>query len=152
MVKEGGKTRRAIPHRRAETKNTLIRYERFPTCLTLGPYRYRSVTHGEPECTRARSRALPREYRERRGGYRYPLSPRVISEVRAWHRGWGSVVRRQGCRFHRRKTNVISRAVSPRSEEQPNSAEPISRNVYGEEGIPRSPKTRYGCPFMCIRL
>lgn len=54
--KEGGKTRRAIPHRRAETKNTLIRYERFPTCLTLGPYRYRSVTHGEPECTRARAR------------------------------------------------------------------------------------------------
>lgn len=33
-----------------------------------------------------------------------------------------------GCRFHRRKTNVISR-FSPRSEEQPNSAESISRNV-----------------------
>lgn len=78
----------------SETKSTLIRYKWFPTCLTPRPYRYRSVTHEARVAAAGVSR-------ERRSGYRYPLSPRVISKVGAWHEGG---VRRE-CR---RKTNVIS--------------------------------------------
>jgi len=117
--KEKKETRRAIPHRRAETKSTLIRYKRFPTCLTPEPYRYRSVIHGEPECTRAH------RYRSIASGavvivirYRRALSAKF--EPGTVRRG---SVRRQGCRFYRRKTNVISRSrQGPRSSQiQPES-------------------------------
>lgn len=123
----------AIPHRRAETKSTLIRYKRFPTCLTPWPYRYRSVTHGEPERARARAHTAT--------GVSRVVRRLSLSVIVARYQRSSSLARRggvcgdEGCRFHRRKTNVISRSRQGPRSSRIQSSRSFGAYIHEEEKI-----------------
>lgn len=113
MRREAERTqkRNAIPHRRAETKSTLIRYKRFPTCLTPSLIVIAPLLTERARVAAGVSRAARR------------LSLSVIAARYQRSSSLAPGCGDRGCRFHRRKTKARYRALSPRSEEQPSSSE-----------------------------